>query len=52
MLQKYNVEEDLIDPAPPQLSPHVSLSLSPYFLDTTRKLELELDEVEGPLILY
>jgi hypothetical protein len=31
MLQKYNVEEDLTDPAPPQLSP-----LSPYFLDTTR----------------
>jgi hypothetical protein len=32
MLQKYNIEEDLIDLAPPQLSP----SLSPYFLDTTR----------------
>jgi hypothetical protein len=34
MLQKYNVEEDSTDPAPPQLSP--PLSLSPYFLDTTR----------------
>jgi hypothetical protein len=32
MLQKYNVEEDSTDPAPPQLSP----PLSPYFLDTTR----------------
>ena len=32
-----------------------SLSLSPYFLDTTRQLELELDELdklEGPLLLY
>jgi hypothetical protein len=25
MLQKYNVEEDLTDPAPPQLSPPLSL---------------------------
>jgi hypothetical protein len=32
ILQKYNVEEDLTDSAPPQLSP----PLSPYFLDTTR----------------
>jgi hypothetical protein len=30
----------------------LSLSLSPYFLDTTRQLELELDELEGPLLLY
>ena len=29
-----------------------SLLLSPYFLDTTRQLELELDELEGPLLLY
>jgi hypothetical protein len=27
MLQKYNVEEDPIDPAPPQLSPLLSLPL-------------------------
>jgi hypothetical protein len=32
MLEKYNVEEDLTDLIPPQLSP----PLSPYFLDTTR----------------
>jgi hypothetical protein len=29
LLQKYNVEEDPTDPAPPPLS----CSLSPYFLD-------------------
>jgi hypothetical protein len=27
MLQKYNVEEDLTDPAPPQLSPPLSLPI-------------------------
>jgi len=55
LLQIYNVEEDLIDPAPPWLSP----LLSPSNLDTTRQLELELDELEfeldkleGPLLLY
>jgi hypothetical protein len=32
MLHKYNVEEDLTDLAPPQLSPPISS----YFLDTTR----------------
>jgi hypothetical protein len=32
MLQKYNVEEDLTDLVPSQLSP----PLSSYFLDTTR----------------
>ena len=53
MLQIYNVEEDPIDLAPPWLSP----ILSPSNLDTTRQLELELDELEldeleGPLLLY
>jgi hypothetical protein len=32
VLHKYNVEEDLIDLAPPQLYP----PLSPYFLDIAR----------------
>ena len=53
LLQIYNVEEDPIDLAPPWLSP----LLSPSNLDTTRQLELdelelELDELEGPLLLY
>jgi len=53
LLQKYNVEEDPTDPAPPWLSPLLSTSN----LDTTRQLELELDELEldeleGPLLLY
>jgi hypothetical protein len=30
MLQKYNVEEDLTDPAPPQLSPLLSPSSPVY----------------------
>jgi hypothetical protein len=43
MLQKYNFEEDSIDPAPPQLSP----LLSPWSLE-----ELELDDhLEGSLLL-
>ena len=55
MLQKYNVEEDPTDPAPPPLSS----SLSPYFLDIQLdeleleldELELELDELEGSSLL-
>jgi len=47
-LQIYNVEEDPTDLAPPWLC-HL---LSPSNLDTTRQLELELDELEGPLLLY
>jgi hypothetical protein len=50
MLQKYNVKEDPTDPAPPQLSPLLSLSLiSSLQLD---ELELELeDHLEGSLLL-
>jgi len=47
-MQIYNVEQDPTDPAPPWISP----LLSPSILDTTRQLELELDELEGPLLLY
>jgi hypothetical protein len=46
LLQIYNFEEDLIDLAPPWLSP----LLSPSNLDTTR--QLELDELDGLLLLY
>jgi len=42
LLQKYNVEEDPIDPAPHWLSP----LLSPSYLDTTRQVELKLEELE------
>jgi len=48
LLQIYNVEEDLTDLAPPWLSP----LLSPSNLDTTTQLELELGELEEPLLLY
>ena len=44
LLQIYNVEKDPIDLTPPWLSPSN--------LDTTRQLELELDDLEGPLLLY
>jgi hypothetical protein len=47
MLQKYNVEEDLTDLAPPQLSPLMSPCSSSLQLD-----ELELDDhLEGSLLL-
>ena len=49
MLQKYNVEEDPTDPAPPPLSSSLSL-FSRLQLELTRtrleELELELDELE------
>jgi hypothetical protein len=48
LLQKYNVEEDLTDPAPPRLSPLLSRS----YLVTTRQVELELEDLEGPLLFY
>ena len=50
MLQKYNVEEDPTDTAPPLSS---SLSLfSRLQLELTRtELELELDELEGSTLL-
>ena len=44
MLQKYNVEEDPTDPAPPPLSS--SLSLFSRFQLELEELELELDELE------
>jgi len=49
LLQIYNVEEDPTHQAPPWLSP----LFSPSNVDTTRQLEqeLELDELEGPLLL-
>jgi hypothetical protein len=59
MLQKYNVEEDLIDSAPPQLSPLLSLfsSLQLDELELELELEVELEElelddhIEGSLLL-
>ena len=48
LLQIYNVEEDLIDPAPPWLSPLLSPSSS---LELELE-ELELEDLEGPLLLY
>ena len=59
MLQKYNVEEDPTDPAPPPLSSSLSLfsrlqleleelELCELELD---ELELELDELEGSSLL-
>jgi chaperonin cofactor prefoldin len=44
MLQKYNVEEDPTDPAPPPLSS--SLSLFSRLQLELEELELELDELE------
>ena len=55
LLQIYNVEEGPRDLAPSWLSP----LLSPSNINTTRQLEreldeleLKLDELEGPLLIY
>ena len=44
----YNVEEDPTNLAPPRLSPLLSPSSSLQL----HKLELELEDLEGPLHLY
>jgi hypothetical protein len=55
MLQKYNVEEDPIDPTPPQLSPLSlisSLQLDELELELEELEELELDDhLKGSLLL-
>jgi hypothetical protein len=57
LLQKYNVEEDPIDLAPPWLSPLLSLFSSLQLDELELELEDELEELElddhleGPLLL-
>jgi hypothetical protein len=50
MLQKYNIDEDPTDPAPPQLSPLLSL-ISSLQLDELEKLELD-DHLEGETLAF
>jgi hypothetical protein len=57
LLQKYNVEEDSTNPAPPWLSPLLSLFSSLQLDELELELEDELEELElddhleGPLLL-
>jgi hypothetical protein len=46
MLQKYKVEEDPIDPAPPQLSSPLSMISSLQLDELELELEDELEELE------
>ena len=51
MLQKYNVEEDPTDPAPPPLSSSLSQFARLQLELELDELELELDELEGSSLL-
>ena len=51
MMQKYNVEEDPTNPAPPPLSSSLSLFSRLQLELELEELELELNELEGSSLL-